>query len=192
MMLSRMRSGRELKVAVVLTVIGIAAGLNICLAGDEVSKASGGPVPGLKALDAEGRMHISQQDRCPVCAMMPAKHAKFASAIQLKSGETYYFCGTGCMIRTWMHPEVFLNVPADKLERCVVPAYFSGEQIDGLSAFWVAGSDVVGPMGPALVPLKSADGVDAFRERHGGSVVFKMGELDDQRWEEITGKKAVP
>jgi nitrous oxide reductase accessory protein NosL len=124
--------------------------------------------------------------------MMPAKHTKFASAIQLKSGETYYFCGTGCMIRTWMHPEVFLNVSTDKLDRCVVPEYFSGEHINGLSAFWVAGSDVVGPMGPALVPLKSGDDVDAFRKRHGGKVVFKMGELDDQRWEEITGKKAVP
>ena len=55
----------------------------------------------------------------------------------------------------------------------------------------MAGSDVLGPMGPALVPLKNGDDVAAFRKRHGGKAVFRMKELDDERWEEITGKKAV-
>ena len=120
-MFSRIRSGNEVRAAVLLAIIGIAAGTGICLAGDDAPRSAKGPAPGLKTLDADGRMHISPQDRCPVCAMLPAKHSKFASAIQLKSGETYYFCGTGCMLRTWMHPEVVLGVSADRLERCVVP-----------------------------------------------------------------------
>lgn len=192
MMVSKRSFRAGLRIVALLAVFSMLPGLGICLAGNTDSGAAKGPIPGLKALDPKGHMQISPQDRCPVCAMKPAKHSKFASAIQLKGGETYYFCGTGCMIRAWMHPDVFLNASAAVLGQCVVPDYFSGAQIDGQAAFWVAGSDVVGPMGPALVPLTAQDDVDAFIKRHGGKIVFRLDELDDDRWEEITGKKAVP
>jgi copper chaperone NosL len=192
MMLSKRVTRTGLVAVMLAAIFCMPLGMNICLAGDANSGTAKGPVPGVKALDAAGHMQISPQDRCAVCAMMPAKYPKFASAIQLESGETYYFCGTGCMIRTWMNPDVFLNASGDDLKRCVVRDYFSGAEIDGQSAHWVAGSDVVGPMGPALVPLKSADDVEVFRNRHGGKSVFRMQELNDARWEEITGKKAVP
>jgi hypothetical protein len=58
-----------------------------------------GPPSGLKPLDESGTMHISSGDRCPVCAMQVSKHKKFACAVQLMNGSTFYFCGTGCMIR---------------------------------------------------------------------------------------------
>jgi HEPN domain-containing protein/YHS domain-containing protein len=44
-------------------------------------------------------------------------HPKFACGIELEDGRTYYFCGTGCMIRTWLHPEVFLGVERGALRR---------------------------------------------------------------------------
>ncbi|MBI9084169.1 MAG: nitrous oxide reductase accessory protein NosL [Desulfobacterales bacterium] len=152
----------------------------------------GEPEPGSLPLDETGQMQISPGDRCPVCAMMVKKHKKFASAIQLEDGTTYYFCGTGCMIRTWLHPEVFLAKEKSQLKKPVVRAYFTGEALDARAAFWVAGSDIVGPMGPALVPLKSEENVDVFRRRHGGKSVFRLEELTDDRWLAITGKPAVP
>jgi nitrous oxide reductase accessory protein NosL len=117
-------------------------------------------------------------------------HSKFASAIQLNDGTTFYFCGTGCMIRTWMHPEVFLRTDKSNLQRCVVQDYFTGEHVDGLSVIWVAGSDVVGPMGPALVPLKRERDLDVFKARHGGKMTFRLDEMTDSAWERMTGKKA--
>ena len=153
--------------------------------------ADSGPKPGLKPLDENGRMQISDQDRCPVCAMKVKAHNKFSSAIQLSSGRTFYFCGTGCMIRSWMHPEIFLNVSKGELKKCVVQDYFSGEQADGLNVYWVAGSDVVGPMGPALVPFLNEQQVEVFKNRHGGKAVFRLGEMTDEKWQKLTGKKAV-
>ena len=147
--------------------------------------------PGEHPLDAQGRMHISQADRCPVCAMVVIKHPKFASAIQLTDGTTHYFCGTGCMIRSWMHPEVFLGVEKSALKRPVVQDYFTGAHINGLDAAWVAGSDVAGPMGPALVPLKSPDDAAAFIQRHGGKTIGRLADMDDEKWQQITGKKAL-
>jgi len=149
-----------------------------------------GPQPGLKPLEESGTMQISSQDRCPVCARQVGKHKKFACAVQLMNGKTFYFCGTGCMIRSWMHPEIFLGAAKEELKRSVVQDYFSGEQVPGRSVYWVAGSDVIGPMGPALVPLKNEQHLDVFKKRHGAKAVFRLSEMTDERWQLLTGKKA--
>jgi copper chaperone NosL len=152
----------------------------------------GGPIPPVKGIDEQGRLRFSEGDRCPVCAMKVMDHPKFACGIELEDGRTYYFCGPGCMIRTWLHPEVFLGVERGALRRAVVQDYFEGRHVDALSVTWVAGSDVVGPMGPALVPVGNDRDLEVFRQRHGGKVTFRLADLDDGKWESITGKKAVP
>lgn len=151
-----------------------------------------GPRPGVQPLTAQGQMQISAEDRCPVCAMKVRRHAKFASAIQLHDGTTYYFCGTGCMIRSWRHPEVFLNVPPSSLFRPLTQDYFSGKPLDARKAWWVAGSDIIGPMGPALVPLGKESDISVFRKRHGAKTIFRLHEMTDSKWLQITGKKARP
>jgi copper chaperone NosL len=149
-------------------------------------------IPGKRQLDADGRMRVSEGDRCPVCAMEVIRYPKFASAIALTDGRTFYFCGTGCMIRTWLHPEVFLGVSREALDRPVVRDYFTGRAVDARRVTWVAGSDVVGPMGPAVVPIADESHVETFQRRHGGDHTFRLDEMDDARWIEITGKPAVP
>jgi nitrous oxide reductase accessory protein NosL len=151
-----------------------------------------GPHPGLKPLDESGAMQISSSDRCPVCAMQVSKHKKFACALQLMNGNTFYFCGTGCMIRSWMHPDIFLDAAKAELKRSVVQDYFTGEQVPGQSVHWVAGSDVIGPMGPALVPIKNEQHLDVFKKRHGAKAVFRLSEMTDEKWQQLTGKKAAP
>ncbi len=148
------------------------------------------PKPGRLSLDEDGRMRISPQDRCPVCGMTVEHHRKFASAIQLKDRTTYYFCGTGCMIRSWMHPDIFLGVAKAEVTLPVVREYFTGREIDARDAVWVAGSDVIGPMGPAMVPLKDERSMEVFIRRHGGKTHFRLEQMDDDRWFSITGKKA--
>ena len=116
---------------------------------------------------------------------------KFAAAIELTDGTPYYFCGTGCMKRSWLHPDVYLGVDSAALGRAVVKDYFTGKPLDALKARWVAGSDVVGPMGPALVPLKNDADLTAFKKRHGGERVFRLGEMTDALFQSITGKQPV-
>lgn len=160
--------------------------LALCSCGDETPRATA--VAARVPLDEGGGLHVSPGDRCPVCAMEVREHAPFASAIQLLDGRTYYFCGTGCMIRAWLHPDVFLGVEREQVRRAVVTEYFGAAAVDASTAIFVAGSDVVGPMGPALVPLRDQADVATFRARHGGTTVFRLGELDDRRWQEITGR----
>ena len=156
----------------------------------EVGNAGGGPRAGSKPLDDAARMQISPGDRCPVCAMQVDRHRKFASAIQLQDATTYYFCGTGCMLRSWLHPEIFLGVDRRTLQLPVVREYFSGRETDARRVIWVAGSDIVGPMGPTLVPVKDEVQLKVFKQRHGAQTVFRMSDLDDALWLKIKGKKA--
>ncbi|MFZ2039395.1 MAG: nitrous oxide reductase accessory protein NosL [Desulfobacterales bacterium] len=155
--------------------------------------AGRGPQPGALPLDEGHQMRISPEDRCPLCAMKVIKYPRFSCAIQLADGRTFYFCSAGCLIRSWLHPDYFLGVPADTLRRVVVREYFSGEQLDAVALRWVAGSDVVGPMGPAVVALRDDPRfLEAFQRRHGGTASFRLAELTDAQWQTLTGRSALP
>jgi nitrous oxide reductase accessory protein NosL len=156
--------------------------------GGESKKA----IPAAKGLGKGGALQVSEGDRCPVCAMRIAEHPKTAAAIELMDKTTFYFCGTGCLIKSWLHPEVYLGVEASRLSRAVVPDYFTGAPLDAMKAKWVAGSDVVGPMGPALVPLRTEAELEKFKERHGGKTVFTLDGMTDARFKSITGKPLLP
>lgn len=150
---------------------------------------AGGPVPGREMLGPAGEMHIQKEDRCPVCAMRPIRYPRFAAAIELQEGITYYFCSPGCMLNAWLHPDIFLDAKPAQLKRPIAQEYLNGQALDARTAIWVSGSDVIGPMGPALVPLKNATHLDAFRRRHGARTVFRLDELNHANWETLTGKQ---
>ena len=161
----------------------------IFLSGKAAPAVAGGPEPGRNPLGAGGKMQIHAQDRCPVCAMLPIRYPRFAAAIERQDGRAYYFCSPGCMIKAWRHPEIFLGRPATRLKRPITLEYFSGEALDARDVFWISGSDVIGPMGPALIPLKDNTHVDAFGKRHGGKHIFRLEELNDANWGKLTGKQ---
>jgi hypothetical protein len=60
--------------------------------------------------------------------------------------------------------------------------------MDAGAVVWVGGSDVIGPMGPGLVALADEGHLAAFRRRHGGKHVFRLGDLNDALWRAITGR----
>lgn len=151
--------------------------------------AEGGPVPALKPLSADGQMTLSESDRCPVCAMFPSRRPQTAAAMTLKNGEIFYYCGNGCLLRTWLRPTVYLGIPQVEIDRLVVRDYFSGNPVDGRAATWVAGSDVMGPMGPAIIALGDASQLDTFKSRHGGTTVFTLDQVDDALWKKISRRE---
>jgi nitrous oxide reductase accessory protein NosL len=124
--------------------------------------------------------------------MYPARRPDAAAALTLKSGETYYFCSNGCLLRTWLRPTVYLGRARDRIDRMVVRDYFSGAPVDGRKATWVAGSDVIGPMGPAIIALGDAGQLEAFTKRHGSTTVFSFDALDDDLWHRISQRQLPP
>ncbi|BBO91441.1 nitrous oxide reductase accessory protein NosL [Desulfosarcina ovata] len=163
----------------------------VLTAGNAEAEA-GGPKPALKALSADGQMVMSPSDRCPVCAMFPARRPDSAAAMTLTSGETFYFCSNGCLLRTWLRPGAYLGRDRSEIDRLVVWDYFSGRPIDARNAVWVAGSDVIGPMGPAIVALEDSGQLDTFNRRHHGKTVFRFDQLNDDLWRRISTRDLPP
>jgi nitrous oxide reductase accessory protein NosL len=148
--------------------------------------------PAERPIDSAGNMHIAPTDRCPVCGMKVAKYPRFAAAIQLKDRTTYYFCSNRCMLRTWLKPDVFLAIAPTELAIPVIQEYFSGQHLDARQVIWVSGSDVIGPMGPALVPLQDDASLSAFRQRHGSKIIFRLTDLDARARNAIERKPSDP
>ena len=162
-------------------------GAAVLIAGSGI--AGGGPKPASEPLPSDGHLAPSKTDRCPVCAMFPSRYPRAAAAMTLNDGTTYYFCSNGCLLRTWLRPGAYLGKEQAAIERLVVLDYFSGRPIDAHTATWVAGSDVVGPMGPAIIALGAAGHATSFKKRHGGKIVFTLDQLDDNLWRKISRHK---
>ncbi|MBM4059736.1 MAG: hypothetical protein FJ265_01370 [Planctomycetes bacterium] len=133
--------------------------------------------PARRGIDAAGRMHPGPADRCPICAMT-TDDSKGVAAIELDDGTAHYFCCAGCMLQAWLAPQEVLAAGTRRIARARAVDYFTGEHVDAAEVHWVAGSDAVGPMGRRIVPLQGDAALAKFRERHGGTVVFRLHELD--------------
>jgi nitrous oxide reductase accessory protein NosL len=116
--------------------------------------------------------------------MFPFRIPQCAAGLRLKGGRTYYFCSNRCLLSTWRYPHIHLGKEA-VIAQMVVRDYFSGQPLDGGTAWWIAGSDVIGPMGPALVTLQSSRDIETFQRRHGGAHLFKLDQIDATLWQKI-------
>jgi len=93
------------------------------------------------------------------------------------------------LLRTYHRSRHYLGVGADDVQRMVVKDYFTGAPLNARDAWWVAGSDVVGPMGPALVALNGEQAVNSFQARHGGKLVFRLNQMDEALWQRVLPPK---
>lgn len=167
----------------------LAAGLLVCGCGEERRPAAPSRLGQARlSLDEQGRMQVSPEDRCGLCGMVVSRYREFAAAIMLDDDATFYFCGTQCMLRAWLKPEIFLASSRGRIARVVVTDYFSGRHIDGVTAIYVRGSDVPDPMGPSLIALAGEDDARAFIGRHGGEMVRGLAAVSEAVWQEATGR----
>lgn len=67
--------------------------------------------------------------------------------------------------------------PAAPVAAVSVTDYYSLQQTDGKLAWYVAGSDQLGPMGRELIPHKSEADAKEFLHDHKGKQIFRFSEI---------------
>jgi copper chaperone NosL len=175
--------------------IGLVLALAACRGGEPAvpgaatSAHKSHPATAARGIDAADRTHQGPKDRCPVCGMAPDTEAAIVPALELDDGRTWYFCGTGCLFRAWLHPDVVLNVERTAVRRAIVVDGMTGLPLDASEALFIAGTDGIGRMGPLVVPLANPEEVAAYRLRFGGDEPFRLADLDDARWDALAGRK---
>jgi len=112
------------------------------------------------------------QDRCTVCGMFTAKYPEFLAQVVFADGSYLTFDGPKDLFKHLLDPETYGGRNPAAGDGIFVTEYYSLEPIDARAAFFVVGSDVLGPMGHELVPFATRDDAEEFKRDHRGSAVL--------------------
>ena len=119
------------------------------------------------------------RDACRVCGMFVAPHPEWLAQIVAGDGTTLFFDGCKDLFTYLLDPDRFgAPVPADRVVAVFVTSYYDQTALPARRAFFVAGSDVYGPMGSELVPLGDRGEAEEFMRDHNGAAVFRFEDID--------------
>ncbi len=110
--------------------------------------------------------------------MLVAKYPAWVAAIRLRSGEVYYFDGAKDLFK--FLGDLPGRAPGKRREDVrdiLVTEFYGLRRIDAAQAFFVIGSDVLGPMGHEPVPLASRTDAAEFLRDHKGRRILQAGDL---------------
>lgn len=143
------------------------------IAGDYCVFAPATPYDPASGLDRLAPRAAPADARCPVCGMYPARYPRWAAQVIYRDGAAHFFDSPIDLF-------VFLqrvghyakSYDADDVAAMYVSAYASGAPIPARDAYFVHGSDVLGPMRDADLPaFADLDSARAFATHHGGNAL---------------------
>jgi nitrous oxide reductase accessory protein NosL len=108
------------------------------------------------------------------------KYPRFQAKIELRDGTTILFCCPKAMfafyLRPYLYPEYKIKSELD-FKKLMVKDYISGEWIKAEGALYVFGSQLVGPKGDDLIPVRNKDALNIFRLKYGGTRILTFPEV---------------
>lgn len=127
---------------------------------------------------AQSILKPGPQDLCPVCGMLVSKYPNWVAVVQYKDGRAHFFDGAKDLFK-YLHdlPKYAPGYRREDIVVIQVTDYYSLMRIDARKAFFVIGSDVLGPMGHELVPLASRADADDFLKDHKGKCILGFAEV---------------
>lgn len=133
-----------------------------------------------------GPQKPAPQNKCPVCGMFVIEHPDFLAQIVFDDGACAFFDGAKDMFRFYFDPAAYVpSRTAAGIAAIYVTDYYTLEPIDGRKAFYVVGSDVLGPMGRELIPVAGEAAAAVFLKDHKGKAVLKFDDVTARTLEDI-------
>lgn len=121
---------------------------------------------------------------CRHCGMPSQDFPKWKAKVVADAGEVWY-CSPRCMFINTLN-----EAKAPKgIQAIQVISYYDTQAIDAKTAFYVTESDVLGPMGHDLVPLKDKKAAEDFKAEHQGKNIFAFAEVDMKTIKALVNKQ---
>jgi nitrous oxide reductase accessory protein NosL len=139
---------------------------------------------GLVALATPGRagdrdfVEPGRADKCPVCGMFVARYPDWVAGIRFADGSYAVFDGAKDLFKFWHDVGRYAPSRTQADARAIfVTDYYAVRQVDARSAWFVVGSDVLGPMGHELVPFAAEAEAREFLADHHGKRILRFPEV---------------
>lgn len=133
---------------------------------------------------------VTQKDRCPVCGMFVHPYQKWITQVQFEGGSHHSFDGMKCMCRFYFNPEKFDPAGTKRnIKRVLVRDYYTLKFIRHDTAFYVVGSDVLGPMGHELIPFDTEKNARTFLIDHNGLKILRFRQIKPELLDKLDNAK---
>jgi len=115
---------------------------------------------------------------CPVCGMFVTKYPQWVATLVYKDGTAVHFDGVKDLFKYLFDlPKYAPDRSSEAIATIAVTEYYGLTHIDAHQAWFVVGSDVLGPMGHELVPLMTAADAEEFKEDHAGTAILRFDDV---------------
>ncbi len=127
---------------------------------------------------AAGAVTPKPMDKCPVCGMFVAKYPDWTAQAIYRDGSYAVFDGVKDLFKYLFNLRTYApGRAAADIEHLYVTDYYSLTYIDGKEAFYVLGSDVLGPMGREVIPFAKETEAREFVKDHKGKQLLRFGDV---------------
>lgn len=117
-------------------------------------------------------------DKCPVCGMFVYKYPEWVAEIRFDDGSYAVFDGVKDMLKYYFDMERYNPAKSPSNAAAVyVTEYYSARIMKADELFFVVGSDVLGPMGHELIPVKGQEAAATFMKDHRGKRMLQFDEI---------------
>jgi prevent-host-death family protein len=118
------------------------------------------------------------EDTCPVCGMFVAKYPEWIATVLYKDGHAHHFDGAKDLFKYLLDmPKWAPGHGGEDIAQIGVTEYYGLSRIAAKQAWYVIGSDVLGPMGHELVPLQTRADAEEFMRDHAGQRILQFDEV---------------
>jgi len=133
---------------------------------------------GLSLLAGPEPVKPGPREKCPVCGMFVVRYPDWIAGMRFRDGTRVLFDGAKDLFKFRFKLEDY--GPAahrTDLEWIFVTDYYGVRQVDARAAWYVVGSDVLGPMGLELIPFEQEAEARDFLRDHRGKRLLRFDEI---------------
>ncbi|MHB8846228.1 MAG: nitrous oxide reductase accessory protein NosL [Nitrospirota bacterium] len=118
------------------------------------------------------------RDKCPVCGMFAAKYPDWIAEVLFRDGSYAVFDGPKDLFMYLAGLKQYAPGKERKdIGAVLVNDYYAVRPISGFEAYYVVGSDVLGPMGRELIPFEREQDAREFMQDHHGGKILRFNDI---------------
>lgn len=124
-------------------------------------------------------------DTCPVCGMFVSLYPDWVATVLYQDGHAHHFDGPKDLFKYLHLPKYAPDRSKDDIAAIGVTEYYGVTRIDARAAWYVIGSDTLGPMGHELVPLATRAEAEEFLKDHDGKHIIGFDDVTPALLEQL-------